>query len=132
MSQESRAIPSQNNSRPASEAGVVVEITVTTARKLRGSVRFSRSGKVLEYREKEREERDSIIYLTTPRTPAYWAPACVYVRGERFSREVFSAGHRYFQAGASEDGRGNSHQHRQSLFGVSGFLTGPTRREAQV
>lgn len=81
MSRESRATTSQKHSRAASEAGVIVEITATTAIKPHGSMRLSRRMKVLAYREKEREERDFIMYLTTPRTPAYMTPACVYVRG---------------------------------------------------
>ena len=81
MSQENRATTSQKNALAASEANMVVEITATTAIKPHGSVRFSRCVKVLEYREKEREERDFIIYLTTPHTHAHMTPACVYVRG---------------------------------------------------
>lgn len=60
---------------------MVVEITAITSRKPHGSVRFSRCVKVLEYKEKEREERDFIIYLTTPHAPAYMTPARVCVRG---------------------------------------------------
>ena len=43
--------------------------------------------------------------------------------GERVNLEI-----RYFPASASEDGGGNSHEHRQSLFGVSVFFSRPTTR----
>ncbi len=110
MSKENREKTSQKTSRDSSGAGVVVEITAITTRKPHGLVRFSRRGKVLEYKEKEREERDFIMYLTTPRAPAYWTPARVYARGMRLSREVFSTRHGSFPASASEDGGGNSHE----------------------
>jgi hypothetical protein len=106
MSKENR----EKTSRDSSGAGVVVEITAITTRKPHGLVGFSRRGKVLEYKGKEREERDFIMYRTTPRAPAYWTPARVYARGMRLSREVFSTRHGSFPASASEDGRGNSHE----------------------
>lgn len=92
MSKENREKTSEKTSRSSSGAGVVVEITAITTRKPHGPMRFSRSGKVPEYREKEREERDSIMYLTTPHAPTYMTPARVYARGVRLFREVFSCG----------------------------------------
>lgn len=81
MSKEGREKTSQKASRTTPGPVMVVEITAITTRKPHGSVRFSRCVEVLEYIEKEREERDFIIYLTTPHTPAYMTPARAYARG---------------------------------------------------
>lgn len=79
--EDGREKTSQKTARLASKARSAGEITTIPSQLPHGLVRFSRCVKVREYREKEREERDFIIYLTTPRTPAYMTPACVYVRG---------------------------------------------------
>ena len=98
------------------------EITTITVRKPRGSMRFSRRPKVLIYIEIEREERDSIIYLTTPRTPAYMPPACAYARGGGF---LVRFSFRYYQEPSADDASGNSRVHRESLFYLSGFPAQP-------
>lgn len=78
---QGRQKTSQKTSRTTPAPVMGVEITAITSRKPHGPVRFSRCVEVLEYKEKEREERDFIIYLTTPHTPAYRTPACVCARG---------------------------------------------------
>ena len=84
MNMESREKTSQKTARHAAKVRIVGEITAITARLPHGPMRFSRRGNVWNNKEIEREERDSLIYLTTPRTPAYMPPARARARGVGF------------------------------------------------
>ena len=74
-------------------------------------------------KERKNKENNNSIFMFLSFTPTPSRDACprifACVRegvGERVNLAI-----RYFPASASEDGGGNSHQHRQSLFWLSVF-----------
>ena len=80
-----------------------------------------------------KENNNSLfIFLPFTPTPSRDARPRVFVCVRETGGETVKLSIRYFQASASEDGCGNSHEHRQSLFCVSGFSTPtPTHTEVQ-
>lgn len=73
---------------------------------------------------KENNNSLLIFHPFTP-TPSRDARPRVFVCVRETGGETVKLSIRYSAASGSEDGRGNSHEHRQSLFGVSVFSHQP-------